>query len=228
MTIQLLKSFGISVDNSDYKIFRIPGNQKYIYNNYTVEGDWSGAAFLLVAGAINGKLSICKISLSSNQADKAILEALNRAGAKFNLKPDAIEVEKSTLHAFSFDASDCPDLFPPLSVLAANCSGTSTITGVDRLVHKESNRAQTILKTLTEMGIQASRQGNSLMIKGGKIKGTLVHSHNDHRIAMMSAVLSLNADKPVTIDGAECIAKSYPAFFNDMKRLGMKLEELTN
>lgn len=228
MTLQLLTDFGIHIVHENHEKFSIKGNQQYIARDYTIEGDWSGAAFLLVAGSINGNLSVNGISQNSSQADRAILEALKMAGTNLTIKSDAVEVEKSELHAFSFNASDCPDLFPPLSALAANCNGISTITGIERLIHKESNRALTILQMLTEMGIQASLEDNSLIIKGGKIKGTLVHSHNDHRIAMMAAVLSLKADKPVTIGQAECVAKSYPGFYDDMKRLGMKLEELTN
>lgn len=228
MTMQLLADFGIQVTQENHELFSIKGNQQYKARDYIVEGDWSAAAFLLVAGAISDNLNVQSLPQTSQQADKAILETMKIAGAILNLKPDEVEVKKSNLHAFSFDASDCPDLFPPLAALAANCTGISIISGIDRLVHKESNRAQTILQTLTEMGIQANLQNNSLIIKGGKIKGTLVHSHNDHRIAMMAAVLSLKADGPVVIDSAECVAKSYPAFYDDMKRLGMSYEKLTN
>ena len=227
MTLQLLADFGIQVTHQNHELFIIKGNQQYKAGDYIVEGDWSAAAFLLVAGAINGSLNVRGLPQTSQQADKAILEAMRLSGAVLNLKPEEVEVEKSNLHAFSFDASDCPDLFPPLAALAANGNGTSTISGIDRLIHKESNRAETILQTLTGMGIQANIQDNSLFIEGGKIKETLVHSHNDHRIAMMAAILSLKADDPVTIDGTECVAKSYPSFFDDMKRLGMKIQQVT-
>ena len=224
MTLQLMEDFGVQVENQDYKRFLIKGNQKYTAKEYAIEGDWSAAAFLLVAGAISGSLNVQGIFQNTKQADKAILEVLKMAGANLKVHPDAVEVNKSDLRAFAFDAGDCPDLFPPLAALAANCNGVSVITGIDRLIHKESNRAQTIFQILNAMGIRAEFKGNSLHIEGGKIKGTLVDSHNDHRIAMMAATLALIADGMVAIDGAECVAKSYPNYFEDMERLGMKIE----
>lgn len=224
MTLQLMEDFGIHAENKDYGHFLIKGNQQYAAREYTIEGDWSAAAFLLVAGAISGNVNVQGILQTSKQADKAILEVLKMAGANLKVHPEAVEVNKSDLRAFTFDAGDCPDLFPPLAALAANCIGISVITGIDRLIHKESNRAQSIFQILTAMGIRAVFQDNSLHIEGGKIKGTLIDSHNDHRIAMMAATLALTAEGMVAIDGAECVAKSYPTFFEDMKRVGMKIQ----
>lgn len=224
MTLELMADFGIQAINRGYERFLIKGNQEYIAQEYTVEGDWSAAAFLLVAGAISGDINVQGIFQDSKQADKAILEVLEMAGANLKIQPDSVEVNKSDLKAFNFDAGDCPDLFPPLAALAANCNGISLITGIDRLIHKESNRAQTILQTLNAMEIKAKFQDNSLVIEGGKIKETFVDSHNDHRIAMMAATLALNAEGIVAIDGGECVAKSYPNYFEDMERLRMKIE----
>ena len=224
MTLQLMEDFGIHAENQGYERFLIKGNQKYTAREYIIEGDWSAAAFLLVAGAISGNLNVQGIFPNSKQADKAILEVLKMAGANLKIQPDSVEVNKCDLRAFTFDAGDCPDLFPPLAALAANCNGISIIMGIDRLIHKESNRAQSILQILTAMGIQAEIQNNSFHIEGGKINGALVDSHNDHRIAMMAATMALNAEGIVAIERAECVAKSYPNFFDDMERLGMKIE----
>ena len=130
MTLQLLKSFGITVMTSDYDLFRIPGNQKYIPHNYTVEGDWSGGAFLLVAGAINGQLSVNGLRNDSMQSDMAVIKALEMAGAQMTFGEDNIDISKSELKAFDFNATESPDLFPPLVALASYCNGVSTIKGV--------------------------------------------------------------------------------------------------
>ena len=130
-----------TIHNSGYNLFKIPGNQKYIPHNYTVEGDWSGAAFLLVAGAVNGELTIQGLHSDSMQSDMAIINALRIAGAKIISTDSQIEISKSGLKAFDFDATESPDLFPPLVALASYCEGETHIKGVSRLIYKESNRA---------------------------------------------------------------------------------------
>lgn len=219
MTLDILQQFGINIQHTNYRHFFIEGNQKVQSNNYTVEGDWSGAAFHLVAAAIAGNLELEGLNKNSAQADKAILEALDKAGAKINWISDtSIKTEKGKLSAFDFDATHCPDLFPPLAALAANCNGISNIKGISRLLHKESNRALSIQSELQKLGIKVELKNDEMWIYGGKISGGKIHSHNDHRIAMMGAVLALNADAPIDIEAAEAIQKSYPAFFEDFIR----------
>ena len=224
MTLQLLSDFGIEVENDNFENFRIRGNQLYKPCEYSIEGDWSGAVFMMVAGAISGVTTIKGLKLDSLQSDKAILEALSLAEVSFMATEDSIEVVKSKLRAFEFDATDCPDLFPPLAALAANCIGQSIIKGVGRLIHKESNRALTISRELKNLGIKVEITGDEMHITGGKISGGECDSHNDHRIAMMISVLALNAGSPVTITNAECVNKSYPAFFEHLKKLGATFE----
>jgi len=146
MTLTLLKTCGILVENSDYRVFRIKGNQQYRVGDYRVEGDWSGASFLLVAGALGGSIRVAGLDLSSPQADRRIIDALQAAGAAVSLSSATIEIKKQSLSAFDFDATDCPDLFPPLVILACNCAGTTAIKGVERLKYKESNRAAVLQK----------------------------------------------------------------------------------
>jgi 3-phosphoshikimate 1-carboxyvinyltransferase len=225
MTIQILKSFGITVENSDYSLFRIRGNQKYIPHSYTVEGDWSGGAFLLVAGAINGNICVKGLRSDSMQSDMAIIKALEKAGAHIITGDDQVEISKSELKAFEFDATESPDLFPPLVALASYCEGISSIKGVSRLIFKESNRAVTLKEEFGKMNIRMEIIDDVMHVTGGKPKAARVESHDDHRIAMALAVASLGADGKVYIRDSQCVAKSYPGFFDDLRQLGALVHE---
>lgn len=219
ITIDTMKAFGVEVDNVDYKEFRIKGNQTYSPSTFNVEGDWSSAAFMLVAGAIAGKVRVDNLLPMSKQADRAIIQALMWAGAKISIQENFIEVSKHELNAFHFDATHCPDLFPPLVTLAAHCDGESRILGVSRLRVKESDRAATLQQEFAKMGVNISIEGELMKIFGGKVKGALVQSHGDHRIAMACAVAALAADSEVEIENAECVGKSYPEFFENLNYL---------
>ncbi|MRR20965.1 3-phosphoshikimate 1-carboxyvinyltransferase [bacterium] len=223
LTLGLLADFGITVINDKFMTFTIPGNQVYKAREYSVEGDWSGASFLLVAGATGGGVTVKNLGAGSMQADRAVMRALEDAGAVIEVADDSIKVSGAELRAFSFDATDSPDLFPPLAALAASCEGASTISGVGRLRHKESDRAEAIADVLGAMGIGVRISGDAMVITGGQAKGAVVSSHNDHRIAMMAAVMAASAAGPVTITGAEAVAKSYPGFFDDLTRLGARV-----
>ncbi|HEX7494268.1 MAG TPA: 3-phosphoshikimate 1-carboxyvinyltransferase [Bacteroidales bacterium] len=225
MTIQILKSFGVTVMNDDYSFFRIPGNQKYIPHNYIVEGDWSGGAFLLVAGAINGKICITGLNRDSKQSDMSIINALEKAGAKMTICENQIEISKSKLKAFEFDATESPDLFPPLVALASYCEGVSIIKGVSRLIYKESNRAKALKEEFGKMNINIEINDDVMFVTGGGPQGARVESHDDHRIAMAVAISSLGAKGRVYIRDSQCVAKSYPGFFDDLRNLGALVHE---
>ena len=225
MTLQLLNSFGISVENSDYTLFRIPGNQKYVPHNYTVEGDWSGGAFLLVAGAISGQLTVKGLRSDSRQSDISVLKALKMAGVQMIIGEDQVEISKSELKPFEFDATESPDLFPPLVALASYCSGISTIKGVSRLIFKESNRAKTLMEEFGKMNVKIEVTDDIMSITGGRPDAAWVESHDDHRIAMATAVASLGATGRVSIRDSQCVAKSYPGFFDDLRHLGVLVHE---
>lgn len=225
MTIQILKSFGIIIHNKDYNLFQIPGNQKYIPHNYTVEGDWSGGAFLLVAGAVNGQLCVKDLRTDSMQSDKAIINALKLAGAKMKISENQIEISKSELQAFDFDATESPDLFPPLVTLASYCEGVSNIKGVSRLIYKESNRATALKDEFGKLNIKIEIKDDLMSVTGGQLRGAHVESHEDHRIAMALAVASLGATGRVYIRDSQCVAKSYPGFFDDLRHLGAVVHE---
>ena len=223
LTLQVMKEFGYSVINHQYESFEIhPLNaSSHQPKNYLVEGDWSGAAFLLVAGAIAGEITVKGLNVFSSQADKAILRALTMSEAVVSIAEDQIVIGPGKLKAFHFDATDCPDLFPPLVALASFCEGTTVIEGVSRLAHKESNRGLTLQEEFGKMGIEIKLQDDLMLVEGGKgINAATVHSHHDHRIAMACAVTALKANGETTIEEAEAINKSYPTFYSDLKSLG--------
>jgi len=226
LTLNVMKQFGMKVpENRNYESFYFgsqpinPSAHQPI--NYTVEGDWSGGAFLLVAGAIAGNITVKGLDVLSTQADKAVLQALIDCGAGISIEPSHIELRPLPLKAFHFNATDCPDLFPPLVALTTCCKGTTSIEGASRLTHKESNRALTLQEEFGKMGIEITLQDDLMLVKGGTgIKGARVHSRHDHRIAMACAVAGLNADAEVIIEEADAINKSYPDFYSHLEKLG--------
>ncbi|NOU19697.1 MAG: 3-phosphoshikimate 1-carboxyvinyltransferase [Bacteroidales bacterium] len=219
ITIGMMKYFGVDVENKDYKEFKIKSGQLYQPRSYRVEGDWSGASFLLVAAAIAGKVRVENLQISSSQADKAIINALIYAGAKISMNDNHMEVSKHQLNGFHFDATHCPDLFPPLVALASHCIGESRILGVSRLRVKESDRAATLLEEFSKMGIELKVEGELMIIKGGKPQSAKVCSHRDHRITMATATAALAGEGIIEIDGIESVNKSYPDFFVDLEHL---------
>jgi 3-phosphoshikimate 1-carboxyvinyltransferase len=225
MTLGILKDFGINVSNEGYGLFRVNGKQQYIPRDYEVEGDWSGGAFLLVAGAINGNLKVTGLRSDSHQSDKGILKALEKAGANIKVSDNQIEIAKSQLRAFEFDATESPDLFPPLVTLASFCTGVTKIKGASRLVFKESDRASALSEEFKKMNIEIQEKDDYLFITGGEVRGAKVNSHEDHRIAMAVAVAALGSSGRVSIKDSHCIAKSYPGFFDDLRRIGAIVEE---
>jgi len=225
MTIGVLRDFGIKISNEEYQLFRVPGRQKYFPGNYEVESDWSGGSFLLVAGAINGNIKVNGLRTGSFQSDMAILKALENAGAVLKISDGQIEVSKSVLKAFEFDATESPDLFPPLVALASYCNGVTKLKGAARLLHKESDRAAALSEEFGKMNINVELKDDYLLVTGGKVKGTRVSSHDDHRIAMAAAVAALGATGPVYIRDSHCVAKSYPGFFDDLRKIGAIVHE---
>ena len=260
ITLEVLKKFGIKVGNDmlggpdflasdgDWSlctemVFKVKGGQRFKAADINLEGDWSAAANFLVAGAVFGKAEIQGLDTTSLQADLSIMDILMDAGASLSqLDGDRgnITVQRAPLKAFAVDASNCPDLFPIISVLAAFCQGTSRLAGVGRLANKESDRAKAIIGMLTQMGVKASVEGDEMIIEGhslaqrllggasashgaqdaqdapavtsGLLRGGSYTSHHDHRMVMALKVAALGADSPIVIDDEECVAKSFPQF----------------
>ena len=262
ITVEVLKKFGIKIGNDmlggrdfiesggDWSlcteiVFKVKGGQRFKAADIDLEGDWSAAANFLVAGAIFGKVEMEGLDTTSLQADLSIMDILMDAGASLSqLDGDkgSITVQRAPLKAFAVDASNCPDLFPIVSVLAAFCQGTSRIAGVGRLANKESDRAKAIVEMLTQMGVKAYVEGDELMVEGhslaqrllahkacvascspasqpGLLKGGKYTSHHDHRMVMALKVASLGADSPIVIDDETCVEKSFPDFLDMFSRL---------
>ena len=244
ITLDVIRRFGVDIANEmsggreffesdgDWSlcreiIFNIRGGQRYRSARFSLEGDWSAAANFLVAGAVFGRAEIAGLDTTSLQADLSIMDILMDAGASLSQTggdTGTITVQRAPLTAFSIDASNCPDLFPIVAVLAAFCQGTSRISGVDRLAHKESDRGAAILQMLSQMGVNASVQGNDMLVEGHSLarrcltgtllKGGKYTSHHDHRMVMALKVAGLGADGRIEIDDEECVGKSFPGFMD--------------
>ena len=241
ITVDVLKRFGIRIgsemegdadflDSQDWSRcsavnFRIKGNQRYQAADFPIEADWSGAAPFLVAGAIFGDVEVTGLDTRSLQADISIMDILMEAGASMSQLdgPDGpIHVKRAPLSPFHTDLNNCPDLFPMVAVLAAFCPGESRILGVERLRHKETDRAAAIENMLTKMGVPVRVNEDEMVVTGMSLsqrlackqllKGGEYPSHADHRMVMALKVASLGADSPIVIDNTDCVAKSFPLF----------------
>jgi 3-phosphoshikimate 1-carboxyvinyltransferase len=224
LTLQVVAAFGVCID-ADPSLchFRIQGSQRYRPSQIAVEGDWSGAAMLAVAGAIAGEVHVRGLAPASLQPDRAVVEILRRAGAELAIGPDGLGVRKARLGAWEADLADAPDLFPPLAVLACYCEGRSVLRGASRLRAKESDRASAITEALRSMGALISVAGDEMTIDGGPLHGATIDPRGDHRIAMACAVAALRAREAVRIEHDNCVNKSYPGFFDALQSLGAKL-----
>ena len=225
LTLDVMRRFGLKLpEHKNYEEFYFSKETHYsslITHEYTVESDWSGGAFLLVAGAIAGPITLRGLDMMSTQADKAIMKALTDANAGFAIEAKGIKLHPAEMRGFEFDATDCPDLFPPLVALAAYCKGETKIKGVNRLTHKESNRSASLQQEFGKMGVKVEVNDDVMAIRGGdKLNGAKVHSHHDHRIAMACTVAALKAEGKTEVEEADAVNKSYPDFYDDLKKLG--------
>ena len=226
MTLETLERFGVEImhNEGDYSEFYVEGNQELKPVDYTIESDWSAAAFIMVAAAIAGEVTVRNISTLSRQADTLVCRALERAGASIIIEEGAITVAHRPLEAFTFDATNSPDLFPALVALAAAADGVSTIRGIERLRGKESDRGEVLREEYRKLGIEIELdyEENIMRVVGGKPHAAEVDSHDDHRIAMSLAITALRIEDEVEIRNRECVAKSYPSFFDDLEMLKIK------
>ncbi len=223
LTVDILRRFGIDIA-VDGDNFTIKGGQRYTPQNIYVEGDWSQAAFFLVAGAISGGVHVVGFDDNSLQPDSVIAELLMRMGANISWEGDEFVSTPSKLRGTTIDVSQCPDLVPPLAIAAAYAEGKTHITGAARLRIKESDRLHALAQNLTALGIRAEELPDGLIIHGGQPTGGEIDSFGDHRIAMAFSIAAAGASGPVIINGAECVDKSYPKFYEDYKALGGNIQ----
>ncbi|MBX2907029.1 MAG: 3-phosphoshikimate 1-carboxyvinyltransferase [Taibaiella sp.] len=230
MTLEVLSMFGKPVQHERYRNFVIdPATFTTIPQvEAKVEADWSSASCLLVAGAIAGDLTLKGLNPASLQADRKLLQILQECGAQIDVNADTIHVCRSRMQGFETDATNCPDLFPALAALASFCNGESNIRGVHRLFNKESNRVESITEMLWRYGVNFSVEDDTLTIDGREtVQWAYIDGFKDHRIVMASAVCALRAKGPTTITTAEAVSKSYPGFFEDMRKCGMVYRNLS-
>jgi len=225
MTRQVLAEHGVEVAISkDFNHISIPAHQEYQPRDHRVPGDFSSAAFLLAAAAVTrSEVHVKNLDAETAQGDKAILDVLKRMGVNGKVCSGEVEItgSGSVLDAVDVDARDVPDLVPVCAALACYARGTSVIHDAQRLRYKESDRLLSLYLELKKMGAEITMDESSLTVKGPcALHGSIVNPHNDHRIAMACAVAALGANGETTIQDAECVRKSYPRFFHDLRVLG--------
>ena len=231
LTLEILKLAGIEIVNNDYKSFDIRGNQIYKPFNYTVEGDYSQVAFWIVAGIISAnkdnEVKCLHVNKNSLQGDKEIIEIVERMGANLEILDDYVIVKPSKTKGTVIDISQCPDIAPILTVLAALSEGETRIINGERLRIKESDRITSIKTELNKLGANVTEEGDSLIIQGVErfAGGVTVNAWNDHRIAMSLAIASTRCEKEIILEEAESVRKSYPHFWDDFVKMGGKIEK---
>ena len=228
LTLEILEMSGIKVENNNYKSFFIKGNQKYNPFDYVIEGDYSQVAFWIVAGILGSEIKCLHVKKDSLQGDREIIEIVQRMGANVEIFDDYIIVKPSQTYGTVIDISQCPDIGPILTVLAALSKGETKIINAERLRIKESDRITSIKTELNKLGANVEEVGDSLVINGvERLTGsTELSAWNDHRIAMSLAIASIKCDEEIIIDGAECVRKSYPHFWEDFKKMGGDVEKI--
>jgi 3-phosphoshikimate 1-carboxyvinyltransferase len=226
LTIDILSKFFIKIENVGYKEIHIKGSQKYIARNYKVEGDFSQAAFWLVAGILGQEIQCEDMNITSLQGDIVIIDLIKEMGGNISVEHDKIKSQKSNTHGIIIDARGCPDLVPILAVLASLSDGTTEIINAGRLRIKECDRLKAMATELTKLGGDVVETEDGLIIKGKKkLKGGNVDSWNDHRIAMALSVASIRCIEPVILTNSDCVKKSYPNFYMDFAMLGGEINE---
>ena len=223
ITLSVLREFGVQITETATGYIITGG-----YNppsEVTVEGDWSGAAFMLSIGALTGEVTVKNLKYPSLQSDSAIVGILQKFGVCLTADKNSVTAKKGDISGVNaIDCENCPDIAQVISSIAAFYKGETVLTGIKRLKIKESDRIIAIINTLASCGIKAVSDGENLTVFGGNPKGGSFDGGNDHRTVMSSAVIACGADGVSVIDGAEHCAKSYPEFFEDLKRLGGKVD----
>lgn len=228
LTLRAIKDFGVEIINNNYEEFIIKGNQIYKSIDYRVEGDYSQAAFFFCADALSSNIVLNDLKLDSLQGDKEVIDILQRMGLELNNKDNGLIGSASLgLKSTVIDGSQCPDIIPVVSLVAALSEGTTEIINAGRLRIKECDRLAAVTSELNKLGAKIIEKEEGLIIEGVKdLKGNVeVWSHKDHRIAMTMAIASTMCKEPIILKDYECVSKSYPQFWDDFKNLGGVFDE---
>lgn len=229
LTLSCLAKYGIKIENNGHRLYKIPGRQHYIPQNSNVEGDWSQAAFWLVAGAFGEQVGSMGLAADSLQGDRAVLEIMQQMGARLTGQADGVIAAGSATSGCVIDAADCPDIIPVLTVLAAVSAGTTRIINAARLRIKECDRLAAMTCELNKLGAKITELPDGLVIEGcpqGLRGGAQVDAWNDHRIAMSLAIAAAVCAEPFVLTGAASVSKSYPDFWQDYAQAGGRVEVL--
>ena len=236
MTLEVLEDMGISVDvveeDADERqlLLRVAGGQRAKAMDVAIDGDWSGAAFLMALGVLCAPhhLNVEGLHSTYTQADEAIKGALLFGGCRLAGTDEGVQVLAGKPKSFQVDLTDSPDLFPPLAALAAFAKKPSSLRGLHRLGNKESNRGRVIQSEWAKASIRVDldETTDTMVVHPGPVQSARLSSHGDHRMAMAAALLGA-AGAPIEIEGAEAVAKSYPSFFDDLESLGVQIQTVT-
>lgn len=231
LTLSCLAKYGVQAENvaGEHRLYRVPGRQHYRAQDSRVEGDWSQAAFWTVGGALGHGLTAAGVAASSLQGDRVITEIMERMGAALTATADSVTVRAGATKATIIDATDCPDIIPVLTVLAAVSTGTTRVINAGRLRYKECDRLAAITSELNKLGARITEEPEGLTIVGrpeGLDGGAEVDAWNDHRIAMSLAIAAQVCAQPFMLTGAGSVRKSYPDFWEAYQGLGGRIEVL--
>lgn len=221
MTVNVLADYGVEIKETDSGYF-VKGNQHYCVRDYTVEGDWSHAAFFMSAAAIGGRITLKGLDMHSAQGDKAVCDVMRLFGAEVAADENGVTCAHRELRGIDIDCDDIPDMVPAIAVTAAYAKGKTVIRGAQRLRFKESDRIEAIVSNLKKMGVGVTETADGMIIEPARVSGAALKGYNDHRIVMAFSVAASFANGGTTIDDAQSVNKTYPSFFDDFKQLGGK------
>lgn len=228
MTVKVLADYGVDIKEMENG-YIIRGNQEFKTLDYTVEGDWSQAAFFMSAAAVGGDVTITGLDMNSTQGDKAVVDVMRRFGADITVAENSVRCRKGDLCGIEIDCTDIPDMVPAIAVTAAFAKGKTVIKGAERLHYKECDRIEAVASNLEKMGAGVTvMQDGMIITPPDELRGAELLGYNDHRIVMAFSVAALFANGKTIITDAESINKSYPVFFEDYNRLGGKANVLCN
>ncbi|MDF9825275.1 3-phosphoshikimate 1-carboxyvinyltransferase [Breznakia sp. PF5-3] len=226
LTLEMLNLYGIEATYKDSNTLQINGNQTYKSYDYTIEGDYSQAGFYAVLACINNDLDLIGITHNSKQGDKQIIDIVKAFGTDVKTINDGYRIKKMSLHPSDIDLQNCPDLGPILTILMMNTKGTSKLYNTERLRIKESDRSKSMESELKKCGVDIKASDDEIIINGNPPYACdeILSGHKDHRIVMSLVIAATIMDKPITITNAEYVNKSYPAFYDDLKTIGIITE----
>jgi 3-phosphoshikimate 1-carboxyvinyltransferase len=228
VTLDVMRDFGVEAVNHDYTELLVKGGQEYKARDYRIEGDYSSAAYFLAAGGIGGKpVTVKNLKSGSAQGDRYLLNILSQMGCSIEYQKEQVKISRrDELKGITVDMGDYPDIVQTVAAVAAYARGKTEITNIGHLKFKETDRLGDTAAELGKMGIKINVTDDTMLVYGGKPKGTEIEAHHDHRMVMSLAVAALFAGGHSIINGAEAVTKSYPQFFADLAKLGAKVEEV--